>query len=146
MSGCSLNGSWSKERIAVRMNDYGCVWKRITLLRAVPLEIEGISDARGESRQPVYHSGLLEYRQGSACRSITGLYPAFWIFYESTNVLQLCSCSYGAKWKLGFTSEATDDRIPRNFQRILKGHEIKSREIREGFPVSMEAGAGGQKA
>ena len=40
---------------------------------------------------------------------------------------------------LGFTSKLTDDRIPRNFQRILKGHEIKSREIREGFPVSTEA-------
>ena len=40
---------------------------------------------------------------------------------------------------LGFTSKLTDDRIPRNFQRILKVHEIKSREIREGFPVSTEA-------
>lgn len=40
---------------------------------------------------------------------------------------------------LGFTSKLPDDRIPRNFQRILKEHEIKSLEIRDGFPVSTEA-------
>ena len=127
-----------KERIAVRMNDYVRLEKN-PLLRAVPLEIK---------------KGFLMLGANLGSRCITAVYSNIgrirlpeqygdyirhFGFFTSTNVLQLCSCSYGDKMVLGFTSKLTDDRIPRNFQRILKGHEIKSREIREGFPVSTEA-------
>lgn len=127
-----------KERIAVRMNDYVRLEKN-PLLRAVPLEIK---------------KGFLMLGANLGSRCITAVYSNIgriclpeqygdyirhFGFFTSTNVLQLCSCSYGDKMVLGFTSKLPDDRIPRNFQRILKEHEIKSLEIRDGFPVSTEA-------
>ena len=127
-----------KDKIAMDMNGYVRLEKN-PLLRAVPLEIK---------------KGFLMLGANLGSRCITAVYSNIgrirlpeqygdyirhFGFFTSTNVLQLCSCSYGDKMVLGFTSKLTDDRIPRNFQRILKGHEIKSREIQEGFPVSTEA-------
>ena len=127
-----------KDKIAMHMNDYVRIEKNI-FVRAVPLEIKKYflmigANLGSRSITAVYSNiGIIrlpeEYRE----------YIRHFGIFASTNSLQMCSCSYGDKMVLGFTSKLTDDRIPRNFQRILKGHEIKSREIREGFPVSTEA-------
>lgn len=93
-----------KERMAMRMNGYVRLEKN-PLLRAVPLELK---------------KGFLMVGANLGSRCITAVYSNIGIvrfpeqyqdyirqfgFFASTNGLQLCSCSFGNKMVLGFTSK-----------------------------------------
>lgn len=127
-----------KERMAMRMNGYVRLEKN-PLLRAVPLELK---------------KGFLMVGANLGSRCITAVYSNIGIvrfpeqyqdyigqfgFFASTNGLQLCSCSFGNKMVLGFTSKLPDDSIPRSFQNIMKRESIPCKETGSEFPGCGEA-------
>ena len=127
-----------KDRMAMRMNGYVRLEKN-PLLRAVPLELK---------------KGFLMVGANLGSRCITAVYSNICIvrfpeqyqdyieqfgFFASTNTLQLCSCSFGNKMVLGFTSKLPDDSIPRSFQNIMKREKIPCKETGSEFPGCGEA-------
>ena len=127
-----------KERMAMRMNGYVRLEKN-PLLRAVPLELK---------------KGFLMVGANLGSRCITAVYSNIGIvrfpeqyqdyirqfgFFASTNGLQLCSCSFGNKMVLGFTSKLPDDSIPRSFQNIMKRESVPCKETGSEFPGCGEA-------
>ena len=127
-----------KERMAMRMNGYVRLEKN-PLLRAVPLELK---------------KGFLMVGANLGSRCITAVYSNIGIvrfpeqyqdyigqfgFFASTNGLQLCSCSFGNKMVLGFTSKLPDDSIPRSFQNIMKRESLPCKETGSEFPGCGEA-------
>ena len=122
-----------KDKIAMHMNDYVRIEKNI-FVRAVPLEIKKYflmigANLGSRSITAVYSNiGIIhlpeEYRE----------YIRHFGIFASTNSLQMCSCSYGDKMVLGFTSKIPDDSIQRNFRRMLSEEEIPHRELKNDFP------------
>ena len=123
----------SRENVAQRMNGYVRLEKN-PFIRAVPLEIKKYFLMLGASL-------------GS--RSITAVYSNIGIvrfppryekyidhfgIFASTDILQLCSCSYQDQMLLGFTSKLPNDNIQRNFQKILRKEEVDFREEEQDFP------------
>ena len=53
--------------------------------------------------------------------------------FASTNSLQVCSCSYEDQFVVGFTSKIPDDRIQKNFIRMLKEEGISCKEEKMNF-------------
>ena len=122
-----------QENIARHMSGYVRLEKN-PFLRAVPLEIKRYFLILGASL-------------GS--RSITAVYsnigivrfpPGYEAYIEhvgifaSTDILQLCSCSYQDQMLLGFTSKLPDNKIQRNFQKILKEESVSYKEEKQEFP------------
>ena len=54
--------------------------------------------------------------------------------FASTNSLQVCSCSYEDQFVVDFTSKIPDDRIQKNFVRMLKEEGISCKEEKNEFP------------
>ncbi len=122
----------------MRMNDYVRLEKN-PLLRAVPLEIK---------------KGFLMLGANLGSRCITAVYSNIgrirlpeqyedyirhFGFFTSTNVISRVRALTGIKWCSALLRSCRMTVSRATFQRMLKGHEIKSREIREDFPVSTEA-------
>ena len=59
-------------------------------------------------------------------------------FFTSTDKLQMCSCSYGDKMRVGITSKILSHNIQRNFLRILKEEGIHVTEQENDFPGYQE--------
>lgn len=122
-----------KEKIAEHMSGFVRIEKN-PVVRALPLEVKRyflIVGAQLGSRSitSVYSNiGIVrlpeEYRR----------YIERFGFFASTNSLQLCSCTYGDELLLGFTSKISDDRIQRNFLKMLEEEEISFTEEQNDFP------------
>lgn len=126
-----------KEKIAMHMNGYVRLEKN-PLLRVVPLEIK---------RYFLIIGANLGSRSITAVYSNVGIirlpkeYEAYierFGIFASTDSLQLCSCSYGDKLVLGFTSKIPDDRMERNFLQMLHREQISSEEEHNEFPGNTE--------
>lgn len=123
-----------KEKIAMHMSGYVRIEKN-PFVRVVPLEIKKYflmigANLGSRSITAVYSNiGIIrlpeEYRE----------YIQHFGIFASTNSLQMCSCSYGDKMVLGFTSKIPDDSIQRNFQRMLSEEKVSHRELKNDFPA-----------
>ena len=122
-----------KENVAQHMNSYVRLEKN-PFLRAVPLEVKKYflilgASLGSRSITAVYSNiGILRFPSG-----YENYIEHFGIF-ASTDILQLCSCSYQDQMLLGFTSKLSNDNIQRNFQKILKEEAVSFREKKQGFP------------
>ena len=107
-----------KDRIAMDMNGYVRLEKN-PFIRAVPLEIKRYflitgANLGGRSITAVYSNiGILKFPP-----EYKAYIDRFGIF-ASTNSLQVCSCSYEDQFVVDFTSKIPDDRIQKNFVRML---------------------------
>ena len=109
-----------KDRIAMDMNGYVRLEKN-PFIRAVPLG--------GRSITAVYSNiGILKFPP-----EYKTYIDRFGIF-ASTNSLQVCSCSYEDQFVVDFTSKIPDDRIQKNFVRMLKEEGISCKEEKNEFP------------
>ena len=112
-----------KDRIAMDMNGYVRLEKN-PFVRAVPLEIKRYfliagANLGGRSITAVYSNiGILKFPP-----EYKPYIERFGVF-ASTNSLQVCSCSYEDQFVVGFTSKIPDDRIQKNFIRMLKEEGI----------------------
>ena len=122
-----------KDRIAMDMNGYVRLEKN-PFIRAVPLEIKRYfliagANLGGRSITAVYSNiGILKFPP-----EYKTYIDRFGIF-ASTNSLQVCSCSYEDQFVVDFTSKIPDDRIQKNFVRMLKEEGISCKEEKNEFP------------
>ena len=122
-----------RENVARHMNGYVRLEKN-PFVRAVPLEIKKYflmigASLGSRSITAVYSNiGILRFTPGYEA------YIEHFGIFASTDILQLCSCSYQDQMLLGFTSKLPNDNIQRNFQRILKEESVGFREEKEDFP------------
>lgn len=122
-----------KDRIAMDMNGYVRLEKN-PFIRAVPLEIKRYfliagANLGGRSITAVYSNiGILKFPP-----EYKAYIDRFGIF-ASTNSLQVCSCSYEDQFVVDFTSKIPDDRIQKNFVRMLKEEGISCKEEKNEFP------------
>ena len=104
------------------------------VIRAVPLEIKKYflmlgASLGSRSITAVYSNiGIVRFSPGYE------KYIDHFGIFASTNILQLCSCSYQDQMLLGFTSKLPNDNIQRNFQKILREEEVGFREEDQDFP------------
>ena len=123
----------SRENVAQRMNGYVRLEKN-PFIRAVPLEIKKYflmlgASLGSRSITAVYSNiGILRFPPGYE------KYIEHFGIFASTDILQLCSCSYQDQMLLGFTSKLPNDNIQRNFQNILRKEEVDFREEEQDFP------------
>ena len=126
-----------KDRIAMDMNGYVRLEKN-PFVRAVPLEIKRYfliagANLGGRSITAVYSNiGILKFPP-----EYKPYIERFGVF-ASTNSLQVCSCSYEDQFVVGFTSKIPDDRIQKNFIRMLKEEGISCKEEKNEFPGCAE--------
>lgn len=126
-----------KDRIAMDMNGYVRLEKN-PFVRAVPLEIKRYfliagANLGGRSITAVYSNiGILKFPP-----EYKPYVERFGVF-ASTNSLQVCSCSYEDQFVVGFTSKIPDDRIQKNFIRMLKEEGISCKEEKNEFPGCAE--------
>lgn len=122
-----------KDRIAMDMNGYVRLEKN-PFIRAVPLEIKRYfliagANLGGRSITAVYSNiGILKFPQ-----EYKTYIDRFGIF-ASTDSLQVCSCSYEDQFVVDFTSKIPDDRIQKNFVRMMKEEGISCKEEKNEFP------------
>ena len=115
------------------MNGYVRLEKN-PFIRAVPLEIKRYfliagANLGGRSITAVYSNiGILKFPP-----EYKTYIDRFGIF-ASTNSLQVCSCSYEDQFVVDFTSKIPDDRIQKNFVRMLKEEGISCKEEKNEFP------------
>ena len=123
----------SRENVAQRMNGYVRLEKN-PFIRAVPLEIKKYflmlgASLGSRSITAVYSNiGIVRFPPGYE------KYIDHFGIFASTNILQLCSCSYQDQMLLGFTSKLPNDNIQRNFQKILIKEVVDFREEEQDFP------------
>ena len=123
----------SRENVAQRMSGYVRLEKN-PVIRAVPLEIKKYflmlgASLGSRSITAVYSNiGIVRFSPGYE------KYIDHFGIFASTNILQLCSCSYQDQMLLGFTSKLPNDNIQRNFQKILREEEVGFREEEQDFP------------
>ena len=123
----------TKEKMEQKLNGYVSL-ERNPFLRVVPLEIKKCflklgAYMGGRSVTSVYSNvGIVrlpeEYRE----------YIERFGIFVSTDIMQMCSCSYGDEMVMGFTSRLADDSILRNFLEILETEEISYKEEKDEFP------------
>ena len=122
-----------KENVAQHMSGFVRLEKN-PFLRAVPLELKKYflmlgASLGSRSITAVYSNiGMLRFPPGYEH------YIEHFGIFASTDILQMCSCSYQNQMLLGFTSKLPNDNIQRNFQRILKEESIGFREEKQDFP------------
>ena len=122
-----------KDRIAMDMNGYVRLEKN-PFIRAVPLEIKKYflmagANLGGRSITAVYSNiGILKFPP-----EYQPYIDRFGVF-ASTNSLQVCSCSYEDQFVVGFTSKIPDDRIQKNFIRMLNEEGISCKDEKNQFP------------
>lgn len=126
-----------KERIADNMNRLVRLEKN-PLLRAVPLEIKNLfllagTTLGGRSISAIY-SNIGKIKLPDAFETYIDSFG----FFTSTDKLQMCSCSYGDKMRIGITSKILSHNIQRNFLRILKEEGIHVTEQENDFPGCQE--------
>ena len=123
----------SRENVDRRMSGYVKLEKN-PFLRAVPLEIKKYflilgANLGSRSITAVYSNiGILRFPPGYEA------YIEHFGIFASTDILQLCSCSYQDQMLLGFTSKLPNDNIQRNFQKILKREAVDFKEEKQEFP------------
>jgi NRPS condensation-like uncharacterized protein len=122
-----------KERIGMRMSALVKL-ERNPLLRAVPLELKQIflrigTNFGGRTITAVFSNvGVIKLPPQY------GEYIEQFGIFTSTDSMQLCSCSYGERMVLGFTSKIPSENIQRNFLKILETEEIPHEEAENDFP------------
>lgn len=134
-----------KERIDMRMNELVRLEKN-PLLRIVPLEIKKVFLMAGTT---------LGGRSITAIFSNVGVirmppeYEAYieqFGLFTSTEKLQLCTCSYGDRLVLGFTSKIPSTNIQRNFLNHLREQGLFCEVEKNDFPgYEQERGGLGKK-
>ena len=123
----------SRENVDRRMSGYVKLEKN-PFLRAVPLEVKKYflilgANLGSRSITAVYSNiGILRFPPGYEA------YIEHFGIFASTDILQLCSCSYQDQMLLGFTSKLPNDNIQRNFQKILKREAVDFKEEKQEFP------------
>lgn len=133
-----------KEKIAMHMNGYVSLEKH-PLLRIVPLEIKrwflwAGANLGGRSITAVFSNvGVIRLPA-----EYEGYIEKFGLFAH-TSSLHLCSCSYGDKLALGFTTRVPGERIQRNFMKLLKEEEIPCKRETNDFPGLAEDKKEGQR-
>ena len=116
----------SRENVAQRMNGYVRLEKN-PLVRAVPLEIKKYflmlgASLGSRSITAVYSNiGILRFPPGYE------KYIEHFGIFASTDILQLCSCSYQDQMLLGFTSKLPNDKNRIFREEIRNGKEKENR-------------------
>ena len=90
------------------------------LLRAVPLEIKNLFLLAGTTLGGRSISAIYSNIGKIQLPDVFETYVDSFGFFTSTDKLQMCSCSYGDKMRVGITSKILSHNIQRNFLRILK--------------------------
>ena len=122
-----------KERIADNMNRLVRLEKN-PLLRAVPLEIKNLFLLAGTTLGGRSISAIYSNIGKIQLPDVFETYVDSFGFFTSTDKLQMCSCSYGDKMRVGITSKILSHNIQRNFLRILKEEGIHVTEQENDFP------------
>ena len=126
-----------KEKIAMHMNGYVRLEKN-PLLRAVPLEIKNLFLLAGTTLGGRSISAIYSNIGKIQLPDVFETYVDSFGFFTSTDKLQMCSCSYGDKMRVGITSKILSHNIQRNFLRILKEEGIHVTEQENDFPGYQE--------
>lgn len=114
------------------------VWKKNPLLRAVPLEIKNLFLLAGTTLGGRSISAIYSNIGKIQLPDVFETYVDSFGFFTSTDKLQMCSCSYGDKMRVGITSKILSHNIQRNFLRILKEEGIHVTEQENDFPGYQE--------
>ena len=104
-----------KERIADNMNRLVRLEKN-PLLRAVPLEIKNLFLLAGTTLGGRSISAIYSNIGKIQLPDVFETYVDSFGFFTSTDKLQMCSCSYGDKMRVGITSKILSHNIQRNFR------------------------------
>lgn len=123
----------SKERISMRLNSLVRLEKN-PLLRIIPLEVKQFflhagTTLGGRSITSVF-SNVDNIKLSEEYSHYIEKFGAF----ASTDILQLCACSYGDTLVLGFTSKVPNSNIQRNFLRILQEKTLPYKVEENKFP------------
>lgn len=122
-----------KEKIAQHMN-YLVSLEKNPLLRAVPLEIKNLFLLAGTTRGSENITAIFSNLGRICLPEIYSEYVESFGFFSNTDKLQMCSCSFGDRLRIGLTSKFLNENIQRNFLHILRSEGLACEEMPSFFP------------
>lgn len=130
----------TKENMAMHMN--GLIALEVhPLLRLAPLELKDHFIRAGAK---IAQSDVTAILSNMGVIRMPGPYIPYierFGVYTNTPKTELCSCSFGDKLSLGFTSRYDSQNIRRNFFQLLEGFGISAEMIEPDFPEERLASA-----
>lgn len=113
----------TRENLAKRMNGYSAI-EHNALVRVVPLGLKNIilriAGAIAEHDHTISISNIGKVSMPAGCERYIRLFDVF----VSTNILQLCLCSFGEDLTLSFSSAFRNTDVQKDFFRFLTGMGI----------------------